>query len=183
MLEGGEWQDRQWPLKLMMYISYCNYKVFQLPSSQPVEWYIIMSPVMRKPVFGGLHSGETLTGLLSHSCWLESWKFGYSIYRYYTIYGVNNKGADQTARMHRLICIFIVRIWHKQVLSWHSSYIKHEFWTERSLTFKGLGWPWKWGQGHQNLIISFPCLIGVSVQLWSKSTNWFRRYSADKAHF
>ena len=28
---------------------------------------------------------------------------------------VNNKGADQTARMRRLICAFVVRIWHKQV--------------------------------------------------------------------
>ena len=27
---------------------------------------------------------------------------------------MHNKGADQTARMHRLICIFVVRIWHKQ---------------------------------------------------------------------
>ena len=27
----------------------------------------------------------------------------------------NNKGADQTARLHRLICAFVVRIWHKNV--------------------------------------------------------------------
>ena len=33
--------------------------------------------------------------------------------RYYTIQGANNKGADQTARMRRLICAFVVRIWHK----------------------------------------------------------------------
>ena len=26
---------------------------------------------------------------------------------------MNNKGADQTARMRRLICTFVVRIWHK----------------------------------------------------------------------
>ena len=25
----------------------------------------------------------------------------------------NNKGADQTVRMRRLICTFVVRIWHK----------------------------------------------------------------------
>ena len=24
--------------------------------------------------------------------------------------------------MHRLICAFVVRIWHKQVFSWHGSY-------------------------------------------------------------
>ena len=32
---------------------------------------------------------------------------------YYTIQAVNNKGTDQTVRMHRLICAFVVRIWHK----------------------------------------------------------------------
>ena len=41
----------------------------------------------------------------------------------------------------------------------------------------------KWVQGHQKLIISFSCLSGVSRQDWSKSTPWFRRQSADKAHF
>ena len=25
----------------------------------------------------------------------------------------NNKGADQTVRMHRLICAFVIRIWHR----------------------------------------------------------------------
>ena len=28
---------------------------------------------------------------------------------------MNNKGADQTAWMRRLICAFVVRLWHKQV--------------------------------------------------------------------
>ena len=32
---------------------------------------------------------------------------------YYSIQAANNKGADQTARMRRLICAFVVRIWHK----------------------------------------------------------------------
>ena len=53
----------------------------------------------------------------------------------------------------------------------------------QNLTFKVLVWPWWWGQGHQNLNISFLRPNGVSMQVWSKSTNWFRRYSADKAHF
>ena len=39
--------------------------------------------------------------------------FTYSIYKYYTIHGSNNKDADQTARMRRLICVFVVRIRHK----------------------------------------------------------------------
>ena len=33
----------------------------------------------------------------------------------YTIDAVNNKGADQTERMRKLICTFVVRIWHKHV--------------------------------------------------------------------
>ena len=33
------------------------------------------------------------------------------------------------------------------------------------------------------LINSFPFPDGVSVQVWSKSNNWFRRQSADNAHF
>ena len=33
----------------------------------------------------------------------------------YTIQAANNKGANQTARMRRLICTFVVRIWLKQV--------------------------------------------------------------------
>ena len=32
--------------------------------------------------------------------------------------GSENNGADHTARMRRLICAFVVRIWHKQVFSW-----------------------------------------------------------------
>ena len=35
----------------------------------------------------------------------------------------------------------------------------------QNFTFKVLVWPWKWGQGHQNLITSFPCPIDVSVCL------------------
>ena len=46
----------------------------------------------------------------------------------------------------------------------------------QNLKFKVLVWPWKWGQGHKNLMTSFPCPNGVSVQVWSKSTYWFRRW-------
>ena len=50
---------------------------------------------------------------------LSPWIF-YRQDRYYTIYEAN-KDADQTAGMRRLICIFVVRIWQKQVFSWHGS--------------------------------------------------------------
>ena len=34
-----------------------------------------------------------------------------------TISAANNKGVDQTAWVRRLICVFVVRIWQKQVFS------------------------------------------------------------------
>ena len=37
---------------------------------------------------------------------------------------MNNKDADQTAQMCRLISVFVVRICHKQVFSWRGSYLK-----------------------------------------------------------
>ena len=45
-------------------------------------------------------------------------KFGMQLY--YQV--ANYKGADQTVRMRRLICAFVVRIWHKQVFSCRDSY-------------------------------------------------------------
>ena len=41
------------------------------------------------------------------------------------------------------------------------------FW--QKLTFRLLVWPWIWGQGHQNLIISFPHPNNVSMPVWSNS--------------
>ena len=53
---------------------------------------------------------------------LVSWNFEFRNERYYTIKAANNKGVDQTMRMRRLICTFVVRIWQKLVFSWHGSY-------------------------------------------------------------
>ena len=69
----------------------------------------------------GLGPDKTQTGLLNYRDLLKSWNLGFSKYRYYTIYAVNNKGFDQTVQMHRLICTLIVCIWHKQNFSWHGS--------------------------------------------------------------
>ena len=44
-----------------------------------------MSLVTTKRVFGSFRPGQTRTGLRSHRSWLESWNFGYRIWRYYTI--------------------------------------------------------------------------------------------------
>ena len=51
--------------------------------------------------------------LFSYREKLESWNCVFSKYRYYTILAANNKVADQTMQMCRLICAFVVRIWHK----------------------------------------------------------------------
>ena len=64
---------------------------------------------------------KTQIGLLSYRDKLGSWNFGYRKNMYYAIQAVNNKGADQTVRMRRLISAFVVHIWNKQVFSWHGS--------------------------------------------------------------
>ena len=69
-----------------------------------------------------LWQGKTQTGLLSYRDQLEVWNFRFRKYSYYTIQAANNKGADQTARMRRLICAFVVCIRHKQVFSWNGSF-------------------------------------------------------------
>ena len=78
-----------------------------------------MSPVMRKPVLGVCNQVR-----LKPACSADETSYGLdnNKWRYYTIQVVNNKGADQTARMLRLICTFVVCIWHKQVFSWYESY-------------------------------------------------------------
>ena len=40
-------------------------------------------------------------------------------------------------------------------------------------TIWALLWPWKLGQGHQNLISSFSCHNNIVVQVWSKSIHSF----------
>ena len=73
-----------------------------------------MSVVTRKHVFGVCDQGR-----LKQACSATETSQSLEIsavanYRYYTIQAANNKGADQTARMHRLICSFVVRIWQKK---------------------------------------------------------------------
>ena len=73
-----------------------------------------MGLVMRKPVFGVCDQLKTQSSLLNY----RDCHFGFSKYMYYTIEAANNKSADQTVQVHRLICTFVVRMWHKQVFSW-----------------------------------------------------------------
>ena len=78
-------------------------------------------PRHKKTCLRGFRPGKTQTGMLSYRDKLESWNFGFCKYRYYTIEVANNKGADQTAQMRRLICAFVVPTGQKQVFSWRGS--------------------------------------------------------------
>ena len=85
-----------------------------------------LSRATRKPVFGVCDQVWLKTVLLRDTSLLESWNFEYNNKRYYTNKTANKKGADQTAQMRRLICAFVLRIWHKQVLWWCGSTRRRE---------------------------------------------------------
>ena len=68
-----------------------------------------MSPITRKPVFGVCNQGR-----LKPACAAPEAMQKLEISYIETRGIVNNKGADQTARMRRLICAFVVRIWHNR---------------------------------------------------------------------
>ena len=71
-----------------------------------------MSHVTRKPFFGVCDQVR-----LKPACSATETSKSLEILGIDTIRAANNKDADQTARMHRLICAFVVRIWQKQVFS------------------------------------------------------------------
>ena len=57
------------------------------------------------------------------------------VYKYYTIQGANSKGADQTARMRRQVCNFVVCIWHKTRFSNDVALIHQSFDNENKRIF------------------------------------------------
>ena len=57
---------------------------------------------------GCFRQSEFQTGLMSYRDNLENWNFTCSKFPYYTFIKVNNKGADQTARMRRPVCACVV---------------------------------------------------------------------------
>ena len=56
----------------------------------------------------GIQPEHTQTTLLSFRDYLEYCNFACINFRYDGFYKANNKGTDQTVRMHRLICAFVV---------------------------------------------------------------------------
>ena len=71
---------------------------------------------MRKLVFGGVR--QCNQERLKPACSVTEVSYSLEIlgianYMCCTIKAANNKGTDQTVRMRRLICAFVVRKWHK----------------------------------------------------------------------
>ena len=71
---------------------------------------LIYEPCHEKTCLWDFRPGKTQTGRLNYRDKLDAWAFAYRNYRYYTIKAANNNGAEQTARVRRLICIFVVCI-------------------------------------------------------------------------
>ena len=82
---------RQWPtFSRLLGISQCMRK----PS--------IDGPRRDKTCLQGFRLTEIQSSLLNHRDYLESWNFTWSKFTFNTFQNANNKGADQTARMHVL---------------------------------------------------------------------------------
>ena len=65
-----------------------------------------MGPVTSKPVFGVSDKPVPSATYIDQ---LEYKNFACSMFRDDTFQNVNNKGADQSARMRRLVCAFVHR--------------------------------------------------------------------------
>ena len=85
---------------------------------------LIIEPRHEKTCLWGWRPGKTQTGLFSSRDQLGSWNIEFRKKRYYTIKAANNKGADQTAWMRRLICTFVVCIWQKNRFSHDLAHIR-----------------------------------------------------------
>ena len=70
---------------------------------------LIYGPRREKSCLWGIRQSEFQTGLLSYRDYLENRNFTCSKFTFDTFHKVNNKGADQTARMSRLVCPCVFR--------------------------------------------------------------------------
>ena len=66
-------------------------------------------PQREKTCLRGFRRSEIQISLLGYKNQLVTWTFARSKSRYDSFQFANNKGADQTARMRRLVCAFVVR--------------------------------------------------------------------------
>ena len=89
-------------------VEYCYSQSNQLFRYDTLKSEAAIGPRREKTCLRGFRQSEFLTSLLGYSEMLENGKFACSSFRYDTFQQANNKGADQTARMHRLDCSFVV---------------------------------------------------------------------------
>ena len=93
---------------------------------------------------------------------------------------MNNKGANQIVQIRRLICAFVVPIWHKQAFSWRSSYYTGNNWKSLNLTLHDhmtgsdilslvevQHWHHKWCD--ENDVIKFACNDNWNSAHWLSS--------------
>ena len=64
----------------------------------------IIGPRREKTCLRGFRQSELQTSLLSYTVYLENYNFTCSKFTYDSFQNANNKGADQTAPMRRLVC-------------------------------------------------------------------------------
>ena len=69
----------------------------------------LFGPRREKTCIWGFRQSEFQNSLLSYRDALENRKFTRSKFTYGTLQKANNKGADQSARMRRLVCVCVVR--------------------------------------------------------------------------
>ena len=75
-----------------------------------------MGFVTRNPVFGASELDSNQPAKLQGLARVLKFLYIKQV-RYYTFLKGNNKGLDQTARMRRLVCIFVVPMQQSQVFS------------------------------------------------------------------
>ena len=69
----------------------------------------LYGPFCEKTCLRGFRQSEIQTSFLNYRDNLEDLNFTSSKLTYTIFQKVNNKGADQTARMRRLVCAYVVR--------------------------------------------------------------------------
>ena len=82
---------------------------------------------------------------------------------------MNNKGADQTAWMHRLICAFVVCIWQKQVLSWCGS-LRDTF--RYSMSTHNMCFLWRTIENYPLVITKYPIYLFHWFCTHPSAGNW-----------
>ena len=97
-----------------------------------------IGPRRDKTFLQGFSQSEFQTSIFGYRDKLENWNFTCRKFTYGTFQKANNKGADQTARMRRLVCACVVRkvpkTGHEAIklefilkLDWFPSLIKRHF--------------------------------------------------------